>query len=377
MNNATHYAILFRRAVFWAETYVPVCVYPFQRVGLFWKVIDPRVHFNFTLAYSPIYVVSPYAIPAEKPVTFYLSAFLGHRTSQTSGAGFTIIAQPAPLKAVISEGSSMISLGSRSGWFELSGVESGPGRKERLVYQWSCIDSDTHQPCYANFEEATPLVFASKNRDPLLVNRTMQKSPTLRYHSSQLEAHKELIFSLQVFDPNDTSRASETELVLVKVLEGSAPQVFMGGIYVKGKHRSSIRSPHNLAIVVPAHTALTIKGRVSHANGIKSLRWSAPNFVNPLHWINTIVSPYEMTSELHIHPGRECDHVRALNSSNANFLIDYTFPYGFNVVKLSACSLDDVCSEALTQFTASQGITGCKILVDSYEEYEFVSLDLY
>lgn len=290
---------------------MPVCVHPFQRVGLFWKVIDPQVRFNFSLAYSPVYVVAPYAIPADRPVTFYLSAFLGHRIAQTSGAGFTLLAQAAPLKAVISEGSPMMSLGTTSGWFEISGLESGPDgrkqRKEKLVYQWTCVDSESHQPCYNHEEESfSPVIASSRSissRSTLLVNRTMQKSGALQLHSSQLAANRDFIFSLQVFDANDTSRVSETELILVKTVNGSAPVVTMGAVYINGVTRATIRSPQNLAIVVPAHTALVVKGRIRHPHGIKSVAWEAPNFIQPLHWINQAVSSNEITSELHIHPG--------------------------------------------------------------------------
>lgn len=48
-------------------------------------------------------------------------------------------------------------------------------------------------------------------------------------------------------------------------------------------------------------------------------------------------------------------------------------PFGVNVVKLIVCNFDDVCSEVSTQFTASQGVTGCSVRVDSYDEFEFVS----
>ena len=36
------------------------------------------------------------------------------------------------------------------------------------------------------------------------------------------------------------------------------------------------------------------------------------------------------------------------------------------------CNFDDVCSEVSTQFTASQGVTGCLVRVDSYDEFELV-----
>ncbi|KAI1280700.1 hypothetical protein HDE_13823 [Halotydeus destructor] len=327
-----------QESIFWAETYVPVCVFPFQKVGLFWKVIDPKVRFNFSLAFSPIYVVAPFSIPEDQPATFYLSSFLGQQVSQTSGAGFTIVAQSPTLKAVISGGSPMATISSNS------------------VYQWTCIDSDTHQPCTDQRTGQLDAKDISGNKGgPELLDRTLQSSTSLRLHSSQLEVNKELIFALQVFDAGNNQRSSETELLLMKVIEGNAPQVFMGAIFVNGVHKASVRSPHNLAIVVPAHTKLTIKGHVKSPSPIKSLKWESLNFVHALHWINQVVSETEIHSQLHIHS-------------------DHIFPYSFHVVKLIACSENDECSETLTQFTAQQGITGCQLAVEAYEEYAFVTL---
>ena len=294
-------------AIFYAETYVPVCVYPFQRVGLFWKVIDPRVKFNFSLAYSPVYVVDSYSLPQDLPITFYISAFLGHRVMQTSGAGFTIISKAPHLKAIIDDGSPMATLGVDSGWFEVSGERSATElRRQKLVYQWTCIDTETHQPCYVrtpDMKRRMTLGSEESTEDHLLVNRTMQHQTSLLFHSSQFQPNRELLFSLQVFDANDTTRISETELILVKPIEGQAPQVFMGSIYVNGNHRATLRSPQNLAILVPAHTALVIKGRAKHPKGIKQLRWESPNFIQPLHWVNQMITPFEIMTELHIHPG--------------------------------------------------------------------------
>lgn len=296
--------------------------------------------------------MSPFSVPEGEGVTFFVSAFLGHRVTQSAGAGFTILSHAATLQAVISDGVSMITMGAMSGNLLLTTEGSGVGLREKLVYQWSCVDSDSHQPCYKIIHEQTGVTF-SRNRDFLLVNRTQQKKSYLPLASHEMEAGKELIFSLQVSDINDTKKISETEIVLVKVVEGNAPQVFMGGIYVKGTQRVSTRSPHNLAIVVPSHVSLVIKGRVRGAASIRKLMWTAPNFIGSLHWTNKAVGD-DIETDLHIHA-------------------EDVHPYGVTVVKLEACNIEGECSETVTQFTSAQGVSGCRISVDPYQEFEFVS----
>lgn len=269
---------------------------------MFWKVIDPRIRFNFSLTYSPVHVVAPFSLPEEQPITFFVNSFLGHRALQSSGAGFTILSQPAPLQAVILSGSPMVCLGTNSGPLVLTTSGSGRGKVgEKLQYQWTCVDSESHQPCYRTTNDQTHF---SKNKDFLLISRFNQRSKELIINSNELEPGKELIFALQVMDLNDTSKVSETELILVKVLPGNAPQVVMGAIYVQGKSRATVRSPHNLAFVVPANVDLTVKGHIKGATEIKRITWSSANFVHPLNWISRSNNYDEVDTELQIPPGK-------------------------------------------------------------------------
>lgn len=292
------------RAIFWAETYIPTCVHPFQRVGLSWRVIDPRVKFNLTLAHLYVYILEPYSLPDNHPVTFYLSAFLGHRINETSGAAFSLIGQKAPLKAIIEGGSPMIAFGSKSGPVRISAENSGDGSGQSLTYHWSCTDSDSHEPCFFNFQQLNHR-FVEADRSVLLINKTVQKSSILQFNSLDFLPDRESILSLQVYDRNDTSRSSDVEVALIKVTSGDAPQVIMGSIYIWGKHRANLRSLQNLAIMVPAHTPLIIKGIVRNADKVAYLEWESNNFIHPLNWKNKVLNDRnEIYTELHVHSGK-------------------------------------------------------------------------
>lgn len=364
------------RAIFWAEAYIPTCVNPFQRVGLFWKVADPQVKFNFTLTYLSVYILSPFSLPPNHPVTFYLSAFLGHRINETSGAAFSLVGQQSPLRALISGGSPMMAFGHQSGPITISGLSSGDGTKKPITYHWNCLDSDTHEPCFFNFASLPDNDLETvSSRNYLLINQSMQKESSLTLDSSNFLPNKELILSLQVYDRNDTSRVSDPELALIKITEGDAPQVTIGSIYIRRKYRANLRSPHNLAIMVPAHNPLLIKGTVKSSGPLSYLGWEANNFIHPLNWNTRRGANGEIQTELHIHSGNFPIHIYF---PFTNCLISYTnldhiYPYGLHVFKLKACNPNNQCSEASTQFTASQGVTQCSITVPAYYEYELVS----
>uniref|UniRef100_T1K5A1 PKD/REJ-like domain-containing protein n=1 Tax=Tetranychus urticae TaxID=32264 RepID=T1K5A1_TETUR len=265
-----------------------------------------------------------------------------------------------PLQALIANGSPMIALGHESGPIMISGSASGDGTKKPLSFHWNCLDSDTHEPCFFNFAslDDSDLEIAS-NRNYVLIDSTMQRQPELLLDSSNFMPNRELILSLQVHDRNDTNRVSNPELTLLKITSGDAPQVFMGSIYISRKYRANIRSPHNLAIMVPAHTPLLIKGTVKSSVPLSYLAWEANNFIHPLNW-NTKRGSWrngETHTELHIHS-------------------DHIYPYGLHVFKLKACNTNDQCSEATTQFTASQGVTQCSISIPAYHEYELVNVSV-
>lgn len=263
----------------------------------------------------------------------------------------------------------MIAFGSQSGPVRISGLNSGDGSGQSVTYHWSCIDSDSHEPCFFNFAQPSDRMSSSET-SLLLVNRTLQKSPVLRFDSRNFPPNRELVLSLQVFDRNDTSRMSDVEVALVKVTSGDAPQIIMGSIYIWGKHRASIRSLHNLAIMVPAHTPLIIKAIVRGADKVDHIEWDSSNFIHPLNWKNKLNYKNEIHTELHVHSGL---YESIIGHNSLISFLDHVFPFGFHAFKLRACSRSEMCSEATAQFTASQGVTQCQLNVQPYYEYELVS----
>jgi hypothetical protein len=230
-------------------------------------------------------------VPEDQAVDIYLNSFFGHRYNETSGARFTFVASKAPLKANIANGSNKIMLGSKSGSFKLSSKNSKKGKK--LVYQWSCHESKTAQPCYHNFG-----AYNINRKDSLLIDRELQKLPELEFDSRSLEPNKQYWFGLQVFDANDNKIASETEYISVKVSDGNAPQVFIGPVYIKGH---SVPFDARLsAYIVPANTKIIIKGIVKPANNIIGIKWEAPNSIHDLNWRNKKIN-HEIHTELYLH----------------------------------------------------------------------------
>ena len=314
---------------FWAEAYVPACVHPVQRIIVAWKVTDPRVLFNFSMAFSASYFSRPFSVPSNQPTTLIVSSFLGHRYSQTTGAGFTFTSEAAPLRAVIANGASMITVGTLSGSLLLSGrLETQPN----VAYRWTCSDSQSHQPCYdLTILNDSRSVNANELKrvepDYLLLKRLLQMEPIVELAADQLEPDKELIVSLRVADLNNTSHTSETELVSVKVVPNSKLQLFVGPVVVNDVDVISGRNPHMLSFLVPAHSKVSIRGRVKHPHGVESISWSAPNFQHEVHWTSKKLSPEWTETEV-------------------TFLPELIFPYAVHGVELHACDTSRVCVEA-------------------------------
>ncbi|CAG2122656.1 unnamed protein product, partial [Medioppia subpectinata] len=171
-----------------ADISVPECVFPVQRIILFWKVVDPRILFplnNSLLRHSISYEIKPNSVPTDRAIDIYLSAFLGHRHNETSGARFTFVSSKAPLKASIANGSTKITIGSKSGAFRLWSTNSKSNRS--LVYQWSCHESRTAQPCYHYFGPNNVL----SKKSPLLIDRTLQTQPVLELDSTFFQPNKQ------------------------------------------------------------------------------------------------------------------------------------------------------------------------------------------
>ncbi|XP_054162417.1 uncharacterized protein LOC128960372 [Oppia nitens] len=328
-----------------ADISVPECVFPVQRIVLFWKVIEPKILFplnDSTKLHSITYEIKPNSVPIDKPVDIYLNAFLGHRHNETIGARFTFVSSKAPLKSSIANGSTKIAIGSKSGIFKLSSTTSKSNRS--LVYQWSCHESLTAQPCYHNFGASNHISKTS----PLLIDRTLQRLPDLMLNSSFFKPNKQYWFGLQVFDKNDRKVFSETEYTLVKVVDGFAPQVYMGPVFIKGH-----RVPYNARLathLVPAHTQITVRAIVKPSKFVKSIKWEAPNGLFDLNWSNEYIGN-EIQSELHLHESS----IVAFGSYN---------------VKLIACNENNECSDADTSLLGVQSVTMCELSVEHFSEYQ-------
>ncbi|CAG2108991.1 unnamed protein product, partial [Medioppia subpectinata] len=305
-----------------ADISVPECVFPVQRIILFWKVVDPRILFplnNSLLRHSISYEIKPNSVPTDRAIDIYLSAFLGHRHNETSGARFTFVSSKAPLKASIANGSTKITIGSKSGAFRLWSTNSKSNRS--LVYQWSCHESRTAQPCYHYFGSNNEL----SKKSPLLIDRTLQTQPVLELDSTFFQPNKQFWFGLQVFDKNDRKIFSETEYTLVKVVEGLAPQVSVGPLYIKDEHLV----PYNARLsshLVPARTSVTVTGVIKPAKFAHNIKWETPN---------------------------------------AQILA-----FGLYNVKLIACNEDDLCSDADTSLLGVQSVSMCELYVEHFTEYQ-------
>lgn len=272
--------------------------------------MDPQILFPLKdkmKRHSISFEVKPNSFPVDKPVDIYLNAFLGHRHNETSGARFTFVGTRAPLTGHIADGSTKITVGSQSGMLKLTSKTNKSPR--RLVYQWSCHDSKTAQPCYYNFGASNQI----ERKDPLLIDRQLQRQPEIEINASALQPNNKYWFGLQVFDKNDRKVFSETEYTLVKVIEGPAPQVFVGPLYLKGEHVVPY-NPRLSTHLVPERTSITVKGIAKPAELVRSVRWEAPNGLFDLNWSTEQIGD-EMHSRLYLHQsiGFQLLHPKSLN----------------------------------------------------------------
>ena len=341
-----------------AHVTLPHCIAIVQQIYLTWFVDDVRVKFNFTHPYYPVYQVNPYAltnVPTGNDtyhgVNFGVAAFFGHRHINATKAFYNVKSLDAHYTAVINDGAIMITTSTGSGSLHLSATSS-TGHEDRLLYQWSCSDAE-QSPCvdYASHSHWKQSI------GYLLIDRSIQSRDQFTLDSTSLPPNRDLFFSLKVYEANyplnATRGVSATELVLVKTVAGNAPQITIGPIVINNQHRATIRSPHNLAFLVPEHTDITIKGKVIHniAN-VKSLVWISDSLVASPSYTHHSDSSQVTLTQLVI-PS------------------EFVYSYAVHTIKLRACSNTDECNEASTQLTVTPGITGCFILVDSYTELTF------
>jgi len=243
-------------------------------------------------------------LPINQKVNFSFTTFINNFSNETNVATFSLIPQKSLLRAVIADHSSMITLGTKSGTFVLSGHQSGDVSNSSLNYQWNCYDSDTNQPCYINSS------FLLQNKikpvlteDYLLINPLIQKSATLVFNSNIFPKNRELILTLQVRDPNDIKHVSEIKMVLVKINDNNGPQLFMGSIYIiSGGRLVRVESSHPLATIVPAYTTLVIKAVIK--GSVKQLQWFGESIIHPLNWININLDKYSIESNLYLDSGK-------------------------------------------------------------------------
>jgi hypothetical protein len=184
----------------------------------------------------------------------------------------------------------------------------------------------------------------------------MLMQPVLDLMAYQLQLDRTLIVSLRTADPRNMSRSSETELVTLKVIPNSKLQIFIGPIVVNDMEVVSIRNPQTSALMVPAHSKVSIRGRVKHTTRKPLISWSVLDFQHDVLWTTKRLSPEWTETELTILP-------------------ELIFPYGIYSVKLHACDGSQDCAEAVTQFAVGQEVTGCQLVVaQSYTEYEDVTI---
>ena len=292
------YLIFFRLSL-WSEIFIPSCVNHFKKINLFWNTSSPKVRFNFELKHSSIFTLSSFSLPSNVKINFSLTTFFGNHAKNSSVAIYSIIGQEPLLKALIANGSPMITFGTKSGLFTLSSYNSEDGSHSKLNYHWNCIDSDTSQPCYIN-----ALSLSQKdqfNQNYLLINSSIQKLPNLTFDSNFFPKNRELIFSLRVIDPNNIERISDIEMTLIKTLDNNAPQVFIGSIYINGKYRVQLQSLQSLAKIVPAYTPLTLRAMV--IGEVKTIEWVGSNHIHQLNWNNRKLNKNEIETELYLHSG--------------------------------------------------------------------------
>lgn len=274
-----------------------------------WSTNDPQFHFpvnSLSKRFAATYAVKPFDMPANHSTTIMLKAFVGLFQNQTTTASYQIETGRTPLKANLAEGINKITIGSNSGLLQLA---SRNDNHKRLVYQWSCHETKSGQPCYFNFG-AVPV---GTHRSPLLITREKQTLPVLVVNSSCFLPNNQYLIGLQVFDANNSKLYSETEYTLLNVVPGAKPQIFIGPVLIKDKYVVPYNTQFS-TFLIPSGSAIHIKGRAYLQARLDTIRWHSKGFRYPLYWTSKRISPNEIVTELIIHPGElvDCDYVEDL-----------------------------------------------------------------
>lgn len=263
-----------------------------------WSSNDPHFHFpvnSFSKRFAATYTIEPFALPANHSTIITLNAFVGLFQNRTTHASYSIETGRTPLKTNLAENINKITIGSNSGLLKLS---SRNDNRKRLVYQWSCHETKSGQPCYFNFGS----VPVGLHRSPLLITRDKQTLPKLVVNSSSFLPNNQYLIGLQVFDANNSKLSSETEYTLLNVVPGIKPQIFIGPVLIKGKYVVPYNTQFS-TFLIPAGSSIHIKGRAYLEARLDTIRWHSKGFRYPLYWTSKRISAFEIVTELFIHPG--------------------------------------------------------------------------
>ena len=281
------------------DFHIPDCIYPPQLITMYWSTNDPLVLFpikQITKRYTAIYHIEPYSIPSNHLTSITLNAHIGFFVNQTSKATFSINSLPAQLKTNPANGINRITIGTQSGLLTIP--SNNDIRQKRFVYQWSCHDTKSAQPCYYNFLS----VPNDLHRNPLLITREIQTQKVLMLNSSSFQPNNQYLIGLQVFDANDSRSSSETEYILLNVIDGIKPQVFIGPVYINGEFLVPYNA-HFSTFVIPSGSNIVIRGKAYLNRGVKNVIWKSPTFRYPLLWTNDQISDQEIHTELYLYGG--------------------------------------------------------------------------
>lgn len=266
---------------------------------IYWKVVDPMFLFPINrtdLRYSPMFTIEPYSIPANHSAQIWANSYVGFYHNQTTSTVYTFEPAPAPIRSNLAHGINKITIGSQSGMLWLTSENQ---LRKPVVYQWSCHETKSAQPCYFNFGSLSGHI---PPRNPILFTRDIQTKKNVYINSTWFQPNNQYLIGLQVFDANNSKLSSETEYTLLNVIEGAKPQVFVGPVYIKGKYLVPYNTRFS-TFLIPSGSKLVIKGHAYLRNGLRNISWESKNFRYPLSWSSSRVNYEEIHTELYIHEG--------------------------------------------------------------------------
>lgn len=249
--------------------------------------------------FSISYTIEPFKVPPKHSTEILVDSFIGLFANESSTTSFRFELSNAPLKANLAKGINKITVGSHSGTVRLSSQKE-PNRP--VVYQWSCHEMKTAQPCYFNFA-SVPV--SGHHRNPVLLTREMQTRNEVHIESTWLQPNQQYLVGLQLFDANNSKVSSETEYIMLSVEEGHKPQVWIGPVYLKGQYVVPYNTRFS-TFLVPFGASLAIRGKAFLESGIKNVRWESPTYRYPLNWSSKRVSNQQIDTQLYIHDGTLC-----------------------------------------------------------------------